>query len=69
MKYRDYNQIIKDYEEMEKQALSAGNLSAAHNCRIIIDDLILLRSQGALGLFKGTKEKWVDNSGLTKATL
>jgi len=57
MKYRDYNMIIKDYEEMEKQALSAGNVAAAHNCRIIIEDLILLRSQGALGLIKGTKEK------------
>tara|TARA_R110002110_G_scaffold115425_1_gene286207 strand:+ start:786 stop:959 length:174 start_codon:yes stop_codon:yes gene_type:complete len=57
MKYREYNAIIKAYEKMAKQALSSGNTTAAKHCQYIVEDLKLIRSQGGLGLIKGTKEK------------
>jgi|TARA_B100001094_G_scaffold90304_1_gene86376 hypothetical protein len=57
MKYKDYNLIIKEYQLMAKQALSSGNTTAAKNCQTIVEDLELIRSQGGIGLIKGTKEK------------
>lgn len=65
MKYKDYNLIIKEYQLMAKQALSSGNTTAAKNCQTIVEDLELIRSQGGVGLIKGTKEKWIKNTELT----
>ena len=57
MKYKEYNQIIKDYEKMAKDNRSAGNEKAAMACETIIEDLKLLLKQGILGQFPSKKEK------------
>ena len=57
MKYKEYNQIIKDYEKMAKDNRSAGNEKAAKACDLIIEDLKLLLKQGILGQFPSKKEK------------
>lgn len=67
MKYREYNIIIEEYKKMALEAQRKGNESAAKHCQVIVEDLELLRTQGALGLFpsKGTKEKewtWTGNT-------
>ena len=50
MKFKEYNQIIKDYREMAKQAQKEGNSYAAKCCQAIAEDLELLKKQGALSL-------------------
>jgi hypothetical protein len=55
MKYKEYNLIIEAYDKMALQAIRDGNTYAAKCCQTIIEDLKLLRSQGALGLFPKVK--------------
>jgi hypothetical protein len=55
MKYKEYNLIIEAYDKMTLQAIRNGNTYAAKCCQTIIEDLKLLRSQGALGLFPKVK--------------
>ena len=57
MKYKEYNQIIKSYKEMQKALTREGNTNAANACKIIIEDLKLLLKQGILGKFPSKKEK------------
>lgn len=51
MKFKEYNQIIKDYEAMAVKALKEGNEYAANCCQAIAKDLEKLKKQGALSLF------------------
>ena len=57
MKYKEYNQIIKSYQDMQKALLREGNERAANACKTIIEDLKLLLKQGILGQFPSKKEK------------
>lgn len=57
MKYREYNKIIKDYADLEKECRAKGNAYAANACKTIIEDLKMLLKQGILGKFPSKKEK------------
>ena len=57
MKYKEYNQIIKSYQDMQKALHREGNECAANACKTIIEDLKLLLKQGILGQFPSKKEK------------
>ncbi len=57
MKYKEYNQIIKDYKAMQKASLANGNDHAANACKAIIEDLELLLKQGILGQFPHKEKK------------
>ena len=57
MKYKEYNQIIKSYQDMQKALQREGNERAANACKTIIEDLKLLLKQGILGQFPSKKEK------------
>jgi hypothetical protein len=57
LKYKEYNNIIKEYEEMAKKSRQAGNDYAANACDVIVLDLKLLLKQGILGQFPSKKEK------------
>ena len=57
MKYKEYNQIIKSYKEMQRALTREGNTIAANACKTIIEDLKLLLKQGILGKFPSKKEK------------
>tara|TARA_R100000664_G_C2684214_1_gene90928 strand:+ start:120 stop:293 length:174 start_codon:yes stop_codon:yes gene_type:complete len=57
LKYKEYNQIIKDYKAMQKASLANGNDYAANACKAIIEDLELLLKQGILGQFPHKEKK------------
>jgi len=57
LKYKEYNKIIEDYEEMANKSRQAGNDYAANACDVIVIDLKLLLKQGILGQFPSKKEK------------
>ena len=57
MKYKEYNQIIKSYQDMQEALMREGNTNAANACKTIIEDLKLLLKQGILGQFPNKKEK------------
>ena len=57
VKYKEYNQIIKSYQEMQKALTKEGNEYAANACKTIVEDLKLLLKQGILGQFPNKKEK------------
>ena len=57
MRYKEYNKIIKSYNEMQKALVREGNTYAANACKTIIEDLELLLKQGILGQFPSKKEK------------
>jgi len=57
LKYKEYNKIIKSYQDMQLALIREGNEYAANACKTIIEDLELLLKQGILGKFPNKKDK------------